>query len=164
MITCSKCGETMGDDVKFCPSCGTGTSTAYKSSEPAPVLSQIPATAEASGSAYNENRTSPDDSKVSFGRAIKNFIVNIVNFSDKTGKREYWFGFLFFVIICVGTAVADYIPGVNYVVGALSLIALLPLISMTARRLNDLGLPRKRIFLYLVPVYGQIRFFIELTK
>lgn len=167
MITCPKCGETMGDDIKFCPSCGTGTSTATQTAEPVqPVQTeaapQVPAAPVYTTNTNTNSGTSNSD--VNFGTAIKNFVTKIVDFRSTTCKKEYWFGFLFFVIVIAGAGVADYIPFVRYASLALQLAACLAFISMTVRRLNDLGKSWKRIFMYLIPVYGQILFFQELTK
>lgn len=164
MITCSKCGETMGDDVKFCPSCGTGTSTATQTPDPEPAQAQVPAAPVITNNNNYNTNTGSDNSNVSFGTAIKNFVVKIVDFRSKTCKREYWFGFLFYVIILAGAWVADYIPFVQYAAVGLQIAACLAFISMTVRRLNDLDRPWYRIFMYLIPVYGQILFFQELTK
>lgn len=177
MIICSKCGETMSDDLKFCPSCGTGTSTATKVADPSqetvtdtaeqapqePQAPQVPVSTNDQYQGYG-NTGSQGADRINFGTAIKNFIIRIVDFRGTTGKREYWFGVLFFLAIMVTGGVAGFIPFVKYVAWAVRLAAMLAFVSSTVRRLRDLGRPWFRIFMYLIPIYGQILYFTELTK
>lgn len=187
MITCPKCGETMGDDLRFCPSCGTGLSTVVKVEDPAPAPVQEPiqqpvqqpiqqpvqeaAPAVVPAPTYQYNNTNNgytnnagNAQNVTFGSSVKNFVTKIVDFKGTTCKKEYWFGFLFAGLVIIATCVIDYIPFVGYVTWVFSAAACLGLTSMTVRRLRDLGKPWTRIFMYLIPVYGQILFFKELTK
>ena len=185
MIICSKCGERLPDDLKFCTSCGTGTATATKVveaaaeavSEPAPApqaepVIQAPAVTGTdanyqSGNTYTgagQNQNQSSDGRMNFGLAIKNFITKIVDFTGTAGKKEYWFGALFFLIVMIAGIVVDYIPFVKYAAFLVRAAACLAFVSSTVRRIRDLGMPWTRIFFYLIPVYGQIRHFVELTK
>lgn len=191
MIICSKCGETLPDDLKFCPSCGTGTATAAKVveaaaeavSEPAPApqvepapqaepVIQAPAvtgtdTNYQNGNTYTgagQNQNQNSEERMNFGLAIKNFVIKIVNFTGTAGKKEYWFGALFFLIVMIVGVAVDYIPFVKYGAYLVRAAACLAFVSATVRRIRDLGMPWTRIFFYLIPVYGQIRYFVELTK
>ena len=187
MKICSKCGETLPDDLKFCPSCGTGTATAAQVVEPAsdtvsevsePIAStdpqpettmQAPAVTGTENNYQNNTYTgagqsSNSEERMNFGIAIKNFITRIVNFTGTAGKKEYWFGALFFLIVMVVGVVVDYVPFVKYAAYLVRAAACLAFVSATVRRIRDLGMPWTRIFFYLIPVYGQIRYFVELTK
>lgn len=189
MIICSKCGETLPDDLKFCPSCGTGTATAAKvveaaataAPEPAPVAQpesvaqpepviQAPAVTGTETNYQNRNtytgadQGQDNEAHMNFGIAIKNFVTKIVDFTGRAGKKEYWFGALFFLIIMVVGVAADYIPFVKYGAFLVKAAACLAFVSATVRRIRDVGMPWTRIFFYLIPVYGQIRYFVELTK
>lgn len=197
MIICSKCGETLPDDIRFCPSCGTGTATAAKAAEPVsepapapveptpqpvqpePVVEPVTAAAPVAapmvvenannyqnGGNYNNsaNSTQNSEARMNFGLAIKYFITKIVDFTGRSGKREYWFGALFFLIVMVVGVAVDYVPFVKYAGYLVRAAACLAFVSATVRRIRDVGMPWTRIFFYLIPVYGQIRYFIELTK
>lgn len=189
MIICSKCGETLPDDLKFCPSCGTGTATAAKVAEaaaetvsepaPEPQVDPVPQTEPViqapavtgtdtnyqNGNTYTgANQDQSADDRMNFGLAIKNFVTKIVNFTGTAGKKEYWFGALFFLIVMVVGVAVDFVPFVKYAAYLVRAAACLAFVSATVRRIRDLGMPWTRIFFYLIPVYGQIRYFVELTK
>lgn len=206
MLVCSKCGEVLPDDIKFCPSCGTGTATAAKAEAeteetaapsvndliPAePVVSESSeeqqssssdnsnsgytgagAGAGAAGAAgagagstgFNSNTYNGPDASITFIDAAKNYIFKIVDFQSQAGKKEYWFGFLCYVIVIVACCVLGRIPYIGWTFHFVQLAGALATISMTIRRLRNLELPWTRIFFYLIPVYGQIRFFIEMLQ
>lgn len=171
MLVCSKCGEVMGDDIKFCPSCGTGTGTAVKveddiKNEPA-VIEPVESSSEQGQQYQNTESASTgskieEDSKTSFFDAIKCFVTKIIDFKSETGKKEYWFGFLFYVIVCAACVILSDIAFIGWTFHFVQIAAALAFISMTIRRINNIKLPWYRIFFYLIPVYGQIRFFIEM--
>ena len=203
MLVCSKCGEALPDDIKFCPSCGTGTSTAAKAEEvtapsvdeliPAePVVSESSdeqqqssssdnsnngytgAGAGAAGAAgagagtgstgFNSNTYNGPDASITFIDAAKNYVFKIVDFQSQAGKKEYWLGFLCYAIVVVACCVLGRIPYIGWTFSFVQLAGALATISMTVRRLRNLELPWTRIFFYLIPVYGQIRFFIEMLQ
>lgn len=204
MLVCSKCGEVLPDDIKFCPSCGTGTATAAKAEAdteettapsvndliPAePVVSESSeeqqssssdnsnsgytgAGAGAAGAAgagagstgFNSNTYNGPDASITFIDAAKNYVFKIVDFQSQAGKKEYWFGFLCYAIVIVACLVLGRIPYIGWTFSFVQLAGALATISMTIRRLRNLELPWTRIFFYLIPVYGQIRFFIEMLQ
>ena len=208
MLICSKCGTVLGDDILFCTSCGTGTSTATrtddkigtedlmpvedKSEEASEAADSIRETSEeisedASGAASeatglvasnayesgdtgSASSTGSTDSKggakvtVGFVEAIKCFITKIIDFKSETGKMEFWFGFLFYAIVCIVCAWADDIPFIGWTFNLVLIAATLAFISSIVRRLNNLKFPWYRIFIYIIPVYGQIRFVIEMLR
>lgn len=206
MLVCSKCGEVLPDDIKFCPSCGTGTATAAKAEAdteettspsvndliPAePVVSESSeeqqssssdnsnsgytgagAGAGAAGAAgagagstgFNSNTYNGPDASITFIDAAKNYVFKIVDFQSQAGKKEYWFGFLSYVIVIVACFILGRIPYIGWTFHFVQLAGALAFISMTIRRLRNIQLPWTRIFFYLIPVYGQIRFFIEMLQ
>lgn len=147
MITCTKCGETFEDGIKFCPSCGTGTA-----SNNAQNYSNAPSVDKA---AQNGNN---------FGNAIMAFITKIVNFSDKAGKTEFWFGCIFFAIVMAGISFLNGVPVIKYFTWLVYCADCLALISNTVRRLNDIGFKRSHVFIYLIPIYGIIRWVMDMLK
>ena len=82
---------------------------------------------------------------------------NFANFSGRTNVPGYWWTFLANII--VGT-VLGFIP---YVGTLYSLVALVPGLALTIRRLNDAGKHWAWIFISLVP-FGFIVLIIFLCK
>lgn len=82
---------------------------------------------------------------------------NFANFSGRTNVPGYWWTFLANII--VGT-VLGFIP---YVGTLYSLVALVPGLALTIRRLNDAGKHWAWIFISLVP-FGGIALIIFLCK
>lgn len=209
MLVCSKCGEVLPDDIKFCPSCGTGTATAAKAEEaveekveaaaptvddliPAePVVSDSSeqqqtgssdnngytgagAGAGAAGAAgagagtgnsgFNTNTYNGPDASITFIDAAKNYVFKIVDFQSQAGKKEFWFGFLCYAIVIAACWILGHIPYIGWTFHFVQLAGALATISMTVRRLRNLQLPWTRVFFYLIPVYGQIRFIIEMLQ
>ena len=79
---------------------------------------------------------------VSFGKAIQLFFENYVNFTGRASKREYWWGFLFTFLMSF-----TIIGGIACYIGMLSL---------TIRRLHDIGKSWSRILMGLIPYAGFI--------
>ena len=80
------------------------------------------------------------------------------------GEQEKIARRLFFPLHARFGGAAGFIPFVKYIAWAVRLAAMLAFVSSTVRRLRDLGRPWFRIFMYLIPIYGQILYFTELTK
>ena len=79
---------------------------------------------------------------VSFGKAVQLFFENYVNFTGRASKSEYWWGFLFTFLMSL-----TIIGGIACYIGMLSL---------TIRRLHDIGKSWPWIFMGLVPYAGFI--------
>lgn len=110
-------------------------------------------------SSFSANNSSNYKSRsVSFGEAIKLFFVNYVNFSGRASKSEYWWAFLFNIII---STVLAFIPFVGEV---LVLGLLIPGISVGVRRLHDVGRNGTYLFMGLIPIAGAIILIIEFCK
>jgi len=88
--------------------------------------------------------------KVSFGEAIKLFFTNYVNFTGRASKSEFWWAFLFTVLVSL---VTSWIP----VVGQLVMLGVfLPTLSIAIRRLHDIGKPWPYYLMGLIPFAGFI--------
>ena len=83
---------------------------------------------------------------------------NFANFGGRTSVGGYWWAFLANII--VGTIVG-FIP---YVGTLYTLVALIPGIALTVRRLNDTGKSWAWIFISLIPLVGSIILIIMLCK
>ena len=141
---CPSCGTAVAEENKICPNCGT-------------VLNiQQP-----NGFDYNPE-VSVSPKKVTFGEAIKLFFVNYTNFCGRATVAEYWYVFLFNIII--GTAVS-FIPSVGAAISTIYAIAtFIPGLALAVRRLNDTGKSWKYLFISLIPVVGPILLLVQFCK
>lgn len=96
----------------------------------------------------NPNRM-PNSSN-DFVDAIKTCISKYVDFNGRAGRPEFWWWTLFSVLITGGFAFA---PGLNYVI---SVAALIPSLSVTWRRLHDIGKAGGYFFIGMIPLVGWI--------
>ncbi len=63
------------------------------------------------------------------------FWKNFVNFSGKTGLKDYWLTFL--VNVVINAILLKVNPNIAYIFG---LVTLIPFLAISARRLRDAGL------------------------
>ena len=108
---CRTCGSEIQDDAEFCGGCGTSLS--------APIASGI-------GAASSELPMT------SFIDAIKLGFSNYFNFSGRATRAEYWW----FVLFLVPVSLITWIPLIGQVIW---LATSIPTISLTTRRLHDIG-------------------------
>ncbi len=90
--------------------------------------------------------------------AWKKGFFEFANYSDKATRFEYWWFLLFIVLL---TAVATLIHETAYLI--VMIICLLPLISASIRRLNDVRRSSWWLLLFLVP-FGQVVVFYLLAQ
>lgn len=99
---------------------------------------------------------------VSFVEAVKSGFRNYANFSGRARRSEYWYWVLFTVL---GTLVLSIIGGmifhtedggVNILQSIFSLATLVPGLSISWRRLHDIGKSGGWYFLALIPLVGSI--------
>ncbi len=99
---------------------------------------------------------------VSFGEAIKLFFTNYVNFKGRASKSEYWWIFLFNVLVNIPNYILSVI--VPPVSGLISLALIIPGLALYVRRMHDIGKHWYRIFIGLIPIAGIIIMIIDLCK
>ena len=99
------------------------------------------------GNPYGGGYRGPKPS-VGFGEAISLFFSNYANFSGRARRSEYWYAYLFNLLLSMFVA---WIP----VIGWIAAIAILvPGLSVTVRRLHDVGKSGWWLLLALVPFGG----------
>ena len=83
------------------------------------------------------------------------FLKNYVNFEGRAGRKEFWYAFLFTVLV---NFILGLIPGkVGMIITILwSLAILLPTLSVGARRLHDINKSGGLQLLALIPLVGII--------
>ena len=152
---CNQCGQKMDDNAVFCTNCG-----ARLNKPAANNASQQTGQQQASYHAPNQNQQNGYDpagaagtnpyngsglaqkKSLSFGAGIKKFFENYVDFNGRASRSEYWWGFLFTFLLSL-----TIIGGVVCYIGMLSL---------TIRRLHDIGKKWTWIFMGLIPYAGFI--------
>jgi uncharacterized membrane protein YhaH (DUF805 family) len=83
---------------------------------------------------------------------------NFANFSGRTTVAGYWWAYLVNFIV---STVIGFIPYVGFIYG---LVAIIPGLAITVRRLNDAGKHWAWIFISLVPLAGAIILIVMLCK
>lgn len=89
--------------------------------------------------------------KVSFIEAVVLFFKNYVNFRGRSTRSEFWWAFLFYLI--VGTVVGMIDTGLSSIV---TLLFFLPQLSLSIRRLHDTGKSWLYYLLGFIPIAGMI--------
>ncbi len=112
---CRACGKENADDAKSCVECGAdfGASVA-------------PVQAVSSQSGAGE--------KMSFGQSISVCMAKYVDFSGRASRSEYWWFYLFTVLLSWGAMIVDSSGIISSIV---NLAFLLPSLAAAARRLHD---------------------------
>jgi len=89
--------------------------------------------------------------------AVKLGFANYVNFSDRASRSEYWYFLLFYNIgVLAGVAIDTWIIGLPIIAWTFILATILPLLSVSVRRLHDLDRSGWWVLLDLVPLVGWI--------
>lgn len=103
--------------------------------------------------------------QVSFKTAVVRGLNNLINFSGRASRSEYWwfqlFVFLlymiFYVALAIKIAVSNDIPDAGQMqYSSLLLITGLMSLSLTVRRLHDIGKSGFWYFIQFIPVIGSI--------
>ncbi|MBR4867934.1 MAG: DUF805 domain-containing protein [Clostridia bacterium] len=113
----------------------------------------------------NPQAALPHNGYVGFGKAIALFFKNYVNFRGRASKSEFWFSFLFCMLITtvMGT-ISSPIPPVAVFCVLVSFGLMLPEISVMVRRLHDTGTSGKYAFMGFIPFAGAIILYIRCGK
>lgn len=135
-MMCPSCGALVQDGMTYCTNCGAN-------------LNQ-PSTYQSSGSATAR--------KVGFVEAVRLFFENYFNFTGRATKSEYWWAFLFNFVV---SFVLGNIP---YIGTLLSLVLLIPGLSVCVRRLHDTGKSWVYYLWNLLPLVGSIILIVQLCK
>lgn len=115
-------------------------------------------------------RPASDPSDSLFG-AVKNCLKKYADFSGRASRAEYWWFYLFNVILNTIVALVyiltDFTPEVLIASSVIALVMFLPSLSVFIRRMHDIGKGWGQLFLPMIPVAGiffAVRTFIYLLK
>jgi uncharacterized membrane protein YhaH (DUF805 family) len=90
-----------------------------------------------------------------FLSAFKKYAV----FSGRAQRAEYWYFFIFYFVVLL--VILAFEPmGSGKISGPFSLLMLLPALAVSARRMHDIGKSGWMILINLIPLIGQIWFFV----
>jgi len=129
-IRCRSCGAETPDYARYCIKCGAEVDDLTK---PRDTMTYIGDDGEESPVYTN------------FPGAIRLFFKNYVNFSGRSTRSEYWYAFLFTILVStviglIGSATGSVEPGKVWFPSLLwSLVIFIPLTSAGFRRLHDIG-------------------------
>lgn len=143
---CSKCGNILPDNAKFCTSCGAKVEAATTSvnaacdhphaGEPAPSVGPV--------------------------EAVLEFFTQYANFSGRARRSEYWWVVLFNAI--VSRILIALFGGDSAIVLLWSLAILIPTLAICVRRLHDVGKKGTFYLWILLPLAGYIILLIQFLK
>jgi len=163
---CLKCGVLTSDGDKYCPNCGA---------EPDPKA-VICVKCGYELHAFHNTTLIQNKNVHTFKEAVRTYYSNYANFSGRSCRAEYWFCYLFNIIIFWGSFAIHllwlgldnllndsngemrYIGIAFLCIGAAwSLLGnLLPTLAVTVRRLHDTGKSGWWYFIVFVPIIGGI--------
>jgi uncharacterized membrane protein YhaH (DUF805 family) len=102
-----------------------------------------------------------------FMTALRNYAV----FSGRSRRSEYWYFGLFYLIFYGVTAIVDVMAGtfdrasgIGVFTGILTLVFLIPSLSVSVRRLHDTGRTGWWLLIAFVPVVGAIILLVFLAQ
>lgn len=117
---------------------------------PNTTTNAAPQNSQQHGDSQTQATGSPANGKVGFVQAIELFFRNYVNFTGRASKSEYWFGFLFQFLVTLLTCWISYFSDV------VLLALLVPSLSLSIRRLHDIGKAWYWLLLAFIPFGGII--------
>ena len=143
---CSKCGNILPDNARFCTSCG--------------------AKIEPSATSVNGACDHPHDgeSTPSGGpiEAVQSFFTHYADFSGRARRSEYWWVVLF---NCIVTSVLSTLfHDSSFILTIWSLATLIPTLAICVRRLHDVGKTGTFYLWILLPIAGYIILLIQFIK
>lgn len=98
---------------------------------------------------------------MNFGQAISTCFTRYATFSGRASRSEFWWFFLFQVLVLLVTGMIS-----NILYGIAALALLLPGLSVGARRLHDIGKTGWLLLIGLIPVVNLllIYWFVQPTE
>ena len=167
MAYCNNCGNFIPEGAKFCENCGAaveaqadnyGNAQTNSYSQQGSYYQQPdPQQGSYYQPPYQQSVVRPKPS-VSFGEAISMFFKRYADFSGRSVKSEYWYVFLFNLIVSLVLGfLAGYKSNFFSVLASLySLATIIPFFALSFRRLHDSGRNGFHFLLSLIPIAGII--------
>ena len=91
-----------------------------------------------------------------FGQAVSTCFSKYATFAGRARRSEYWWFFLFNIIVSIVATVIDAALGTAFVALLVALALIVPSIAVGVRRLHDTGRSGWWMLIGLVPLVGGI--------
>ena len=101
---------------------------------------------------------------MNFGAAVQSVFSQYVGFSGRARRSEYWYFFLFNVLVSIVFSIIDAVIGSQVLGIIVSLALLLPGLAVTLRRLHDTDRTGWWIWIAIIPIVGVIVLIVFLCK
>ena len=103
------------------------------------------------------------------GEAVKLFFSNFLNFRGRSTRSEFWWLVVVGLLLSGVMIGGGYLMKVEYatvskIMSVISILLIIPNITLTARRLHDSGHGFGWIFINILPIIGSIWFLVLLAK
>lgn len=93
---------------------------------------------------------------MTFGEAVSDGFSKYATFNGRTSRSGYWWFYLFYVLVVVGTSIVDAVIKIP-ILTALAVLALfLPTLAVLVRRLHDTDHSGWWVLISFVPIVGTI--------
>lgn len=163
MIACPVCAEPIEEGTKVCPYCHE-----VLVHEETPVAQPEPVIEKTSVSDHLEH-TAPevqDDKALGLFACyfVETFFRHYADFSGKASRKQFWMGYLFYILIMMPLYALDMLIGIPVLSSIYILAMLIPYIALVVRRLHDIGKSGWWYFITLVPLIGVIWLLVLLCK
>lgn len=162
---CSKCGEMLPDNAKFCTNCGEKVVRRARVIDAEPQR-QAPEFDAPRYEAPNFETYQPTAMQgltptPSVGpiEAVISYFTKYADFSGRARRSEYWWVVLFTAIL--GSIWGGIFPHSEWI---LNLALLIPSIAVAVRRLHDVGKSGLYLLWNICPVVGSILVLIQLIR
>lgn len=192
---CMECGHIVSSNAISCPQCGAplksewAQNRQYKNPYAGNDFYQYPSNRQMKHAGCDtQNSYAQDDSsysphsdhwtldypRVTYREAVSACFSKYATFSGRARRSEYWFWWLFNILISIsiccflGVFLADDNEGaigVLVIISILySLVVFLPGLAVLVRRLHDIGKRGSNVFWLLLPIVGWIMMFAWLLR
>lgn len=99
---------------------------------------------------------------MSFKEAVTSCLSNYVGFEGRARRSEYWFFYLFNLAVAFAAYLLSQLLKTNAISTIVTLALLLPGLSVSVRRLHDVGKKGWYLLMVFVPVVGAILVLVKL--
>lgn len=92
-------------------------------------------------------------------KAVKTVLTNYVKFEGRSGRPEYWWFVLAYVIVTVVFSFLSGIIGIfAWLLNLIALAVFIPSIAVSVRRFHDIGKSGWWVLIGLIPIVGWIAY------
>ncbi len=161
---CTSCGSSTAG-LSFCSNCGAAVvsqtaapQAAAQQTYVAPAPTQFVQQPVYNNTGYVTPPPAgyiPAPPQMTFGEAVSKFFRDYATFSGRSRRSEYWFQYLFLVIVSLATSFfMVFDAGITYWLTTIAFF--IPSLAAISRRLHDVGKSFGYFFFFLIPIVGWI--------